>query len=54
MLLHQSGRAPIAWKSRELDEPGDARGAYIRALRSADGHDYQPLFRLFLEDRGRS
>ena len=52
MLLHQSGRAPFAWKSRELDEAGDARGAYIRALRSADGNDYEPLFTLFLEDRG--
>ena len=52
MLLHQNGRPPFAWKSRELDEAGDARGAYIRALRCADGDDYELLFALFLEDRG--
>jgi hypothetical protein len=24
---------------------------YIRALQAADGHDYEPLFELFLVDR---
>ena len=48
MLSRRLSRPPIEWKGRALGEPGDARGAYIGALRSADAGDYGPLLRLFL------
>lgn len=50
-LLAQNGRPPIAWKAPELDRPGEARRAYIDALRSADGGDYAPLLELYLKGR---
>ena len=34
---------PFSWGSGNLFEEGDVRATYIKALRSADGHDYQPL-----------
>jgi Fic-DOC domain mobile mystery protein B len=51
MVLRQSGRPPFEWKSRELDSDGEARQAYIAALRSADAQDYVPLLGLLLRDR---
>lgn len=51
MLLRQNGRPPFEWKNRELDSEGEARRAYIAALRAADGHDYEPLLSLLLRDR---
>lgn len=53
MLLAQNDRGPIAWKSRELDGKGEARRAYIDALRQADREDYQPLLTLMLKGRGQ-
>lgn len=50
-LVRQWGRPPFAWRNRDLDHPGDARRAYIRALRAADGEDFAPLVRLVLVDR---
>lgn len=50
-LLESWGRTPFAWKNRELNNTGDARKAYILALRAADGHDFDPLFELFLTER---
>ncbi|PWN05253.1 mobile mystery protein B [Rhodohalobacter mucosus] len=34
---------PFTWGSGNLIEKGDVRAAYIKALRSADVHNYQPL-----------
>ncbi len=36
-------RESFSWGSGNLIEEGDVRATYIQALRSADGHDYQPL-----------
>ncbi len=36
---------PFTWGSGSLIEEGDVREAYIKALRSADGHDYRPLLK---------
>ena len=33
----------FSWESGNLFEEGDVRATYIKALRSADGYDYQPL-----------
>ena len=46
MVLRQLGRPPFDWKNRELDSAGEARRAYIAALRAADGHEYEPLLSL--------
>jgi Fic-DOC domain mobile mystery protein B len=51
MVLRQHGRPPLDWKSRELDSDGEARTAYIGALRAADGQDYVPLLSPLLRDR---
>lgn len=51
LLLRQNGRPPFEWLSAELDEAGDARTAYIKALRAADDEDYGPLFGLLLRGR---
>ncbi|MCG6956120.1 MAG: mobile mystery protein B [Gemmatimonadetes bacterium] len=51
MLLRQQGRPAFEWRNRELDAQGEARTAYIAALRAADGHDYGPLLGLLLRDR---
>ena len=50
-LLHQNGRPEFRWSTGDLDQAGDDRLAYIRALRAADDHNYEPLFRLYLKDR---
>lgn len=51
MLLRQWGRPPFAWKSRELNIGGEARRAYIDALRAADDNDYEPLRELLMRGR---
>ena len=51
LFLRQAGRPPFEWKSRELDTAGEARAAYIAALRAADGNDLEPLRALLLVDR---
>ncbi len=51
MVLRQNGRVPFEWRNPELDSDGDARRAYIAALRAADSHDYDPLLRLLLPGR---
>ena len=50
-LLRQNGRSPIVWQSDKLGTAGEARSAYIGALRAADGGDLQPLLDLLLEGR---
>lgn len=54
MLLRQHGRPGFEWKNAELDRVGEAREAYIRALRAADGGDFEPLEALLLGDRPRA
>ena len=51
LLLRQLGRPPFEWRSRDLDRSTEARTAYIRSLRAADGGDYDPLFELYLAGR---
>ena len=41
----------MEWRSRELDHIGEARRAYIDAVRAADANDYQRLLRLYLTGR---
>ena len=42
-LLREHGREPFAWGSSNLDVAGEARAAYITALRKADGGSYDAL-----------
>jgi len=51
MFLRQNGRPNFEWKNAELDLPGEARTAYIRALQAADDGDYGPLLELLAGDR---
>jgi len=51
LLLNQIGRPAFAWGGVKLDTAGAQRKAYIRALRSADDGDIQPLLDLFLQNR---
>ncbi len=48
LLLFSLGEERFRWGQGDLVAPGDVRGRYIAALRAADSHDYEPLFR-FLE-----
>ncbi len=41
------GIAPIQWGNADLQRTSAIRGAYIAALRAADGNDFSPLFELF-------
>ena len=44
LLVHVLGRPAFTWGSENLSSPGDARRAYLEALRTADSHyDYRPL-----------
>jgi hypothetical protein len=47
-VLAQNGRPLLQWKSTRVETAGEARDAYIRALRAADGEDYGPLLELLL------
>jgi Fic-DOC domain mobile mystery protein B len=42
-LLEEMQIAPFTWGSGSLDDKGDVRDRYIRALRAADMGDYAPL-----------
>lgn len=44
LLMHRKGRMEFTWGRDTLVNAGDARSAYLTALRAADNHDYQPLF----------
>lgn len=41
------GIAPIQWGNADLQRTSAIRGAYIAALRAADGNDFSPLCELF-------
>ncbi|MBS1717813.1 MAG: mobile mystery protein B [Armatimonadetes bacterium] len=43
LLCEQQGWPLSAWGSSDLVQPGEARAAYITALRAADGHDFALL-----------
>jgi len=43
VLAMKSGRPSLTWGSVSLIKPGEARDAYLRALRVADGGDSAPL-----------
>ena len=45
LLLRSMGQEPFTWGRENLINPSATRSEYIAALRAADGHDYQPLFR---------
>lgn len=42
-LLRELGAPAFTWGSGSIDDPGDVRSRYLRALRSADHGDYAPL-----------
>lgn len=42
-LLRALGAPAFSWGSGSIDDPGDVRSRYLRALRSADRGDYAPL-----------
>jgi len=43
LLLTRLGQPRFTWGQANLVDPGEARQAYVAALRAADGHDIQPL-----------
>ncbi|MGH7557996.1 MAG: mobile mystery protein B [Gemmatimonadota bacterium] len=45
LLLRANGARRFAWGRGDLNRSGDVRDRYIRALRAADDHDYDPLLR---------
>lgn len=45
LLLRSMGQEPFTWGSENLIKPSDTRAEYIEALRAADGHGYDQLFR---------
>jgi len=51
LLLRQIGRPPFDWKSDRLGSAGEARRAYIDALRAADAGELRLLRDLLLQDR---
>ncbi len=44
LLLISLGRERFSWGSTNLVDAGATRAAYVAALRTADHHDYAPLF----------
>ncbi len=44
LLLTALGRGRFSWGSANLIDAGATRAAYVAALRTADNHDYAPLF----------
>jgi hypothetical protein len=42
-LIRQLGAETFTWGSGSIDDQGDVRNRYIRALRSADLGDIAPL-----------
>ena len=51
LLLSENGRQPFEWLNDRLGTTGEARGAYIRALRAADDGDFSLLRDLLLTGR---
>lgn len=47
-LLRQHDRPEFVWSTSDLNQSGEDRMTYIRALRAADKNDYERLFRLYL------
>lgn len=43
LLAVRLGREPFTWGRASLTDIGEARRAYIKALRAADDHDIRPL-----------
>jgi fido (protein-threonine AMPylation protein) len=43
LLAGRLGREAFTWGRAELTDPGETRGAYIAALKAADGFDLEPL-----------
>jgi Fic-DOC domain mobile mystery protein B len=43
LFIARLGDAPFSWGRANLTDPGEMRGAYISALKAADGHDIRPL-----------
>ncbi len=43
LLAERLGRPPFTWGRADLVDPGDARAAYIAALKAADRFDLGPL-----------
>ena len=43
IIVHRHKVEPLSWGSASLVETGEARRAYVAALRAADGHDIGPL-----------
>jgi len=44
LLLVFMGQDRFSWGREGLNDAGETRARYVAALRSADNHDYQPLF----------
>ncbi|MCK5447161.1 MAG: mobile mystery protein B [Gemmatimonadetes bacterium] len=51
LLLGENSRKLIAWENDRLGTEGEARSAYIGALRAADEGDFGPLRELLLAGR---
>ncbi|MCU0452419.1 MAG: mobile mystery protein B [Bacteroidetes bacterium] len=49
LVEHGYERPPFSWGRASLVSVGDARTAYLRALRAADDQDYGPLLRFARE-----
>lgn len=43
LLITRLGRTSFSWGQSNLSTEGEARNAYLRALRAADARDYAPL-----------
>jgi Fic-DOC domain mobile mystery protein B len=43
VIARKSGQPAFTWGSINLGKPGEARAAYLKAIRAADEGDYQPL-----------
>lgn len=43
LLAERLGRPPFTWGRANLVDPGEARAAYVAALKAADAHDLAPL-----------
>lgn len=44
-LMHAHQRSPFDWGTRNLTTAGEARAAYLTALRAADRGDFAPILR---------
>ena len=45
LLLRSRGHEPFSWGRKNLTSPSKTRAEYIAALRAADNHDYEKLFK---------